>query len=63
MVYFDILVHILQKKHMVLREFVYLLTLVIYQTPLNPGTLFVKNEQRPKLSIFLNRNSIFDLPG
>ena len=57
--YVKLLVHILEINHMVLMEFRYMLTLVIYKTPLHPGTLLVKNEQRPFIFFyffFLKKN-------
>ena len=42
--YFDVLVHNLKKNQMVLMELGYILTLVIYQTPLHPGILLVYDQ-------------------
>ena len=47
---------------MVLLEIKYILTLVIYQTHLHPGTLLVKNEQRPKLTYFLKKGQYLIWP-
>ena len=55
-------ISILEMDRGLFRVWVHILTLVIYQTPLHPGTLLVKNEQSPKLSDYLKKGQYLIWP-